>query len=96
MQKLTVVAKIVAKKGCIDSLKGELIKLVAPTRQEQGYIEYRLHQDNENPEVFLFYENWADATCLEKHLNTARFKAYLAATEDLVEQKSVHTLTGLE
>jgi quinol monooxygenase YgiN len=73
-----------------------LLRLVAPTRQEEGCIEYRLHQDNGNPALFLFYENWVDAACLEKHLNTARFKAYLAAAEDLVEQKTVRTLTSLE
>lgn len=96
MQTLTVVATIVAKKDCVESLKNELLRLVAPTRQEEGCIEYRLHQDNENPALFLFYENWADAVFLEKHLTTARFKAYMAAAEDLVEQKTVHKLTGLE
>ena len=96
MQTLRVLAKIVAKKDCVESLKNELIRLVAPTRQEEGCLEYRLHQDNENPALFLFYENWADATCLERHLNTARFKAYLTATENLVEQKCVHRLTSLE
>jgi len=96
MKALTVIAKIVAKKDCIESLRNELLRLVGPTRQEEGCIEYRLHQDNEDPAIFLFYENWADAARLEKHLNTARFKAYLAATEDLVEQKTVRRLTGLE
>lgn len=96
MQTLTVVAKIVAKKDCIESLKHELIRLVAPTRQEEGCLEYRLHQDYENPAIFLFYENWTDAGCLEKHMNTERFKAYLMATEDLVEQKSVHRLIPIE
>jgi quinol monooxygenase YgiN len=96
MQTLTILAKIVAKKDCVESLKNELLRLVAPTRQEEGCIEYRLHQDNDNPAVFLFYENWANAACLDQHMNTARFKAYLAATEDLVAQKTVHRLTGLE
>lgn len=96
MPKLTVVARIVAKKDCIESLKQELIRLVAPTRQETGCLEYRLHQDDENPAAFLFYENWANAESLELHLNTPRFKAYLAATGDLVEEKTLYRLTGLE
>jgi quinol monooxygenase YgiN len=96
MQTLTIVAKIVAKKDCIESIKNELIKLIRHTRQEEGCIEYRLHQDNNNPAVFLFYENWANASCLEKHKNTVSFKAYLSATEDLVEQKVVHKMTALE
>lgn len=29
---ITVVAKVVAKKNCVDAVKTELLKLVAPTR----------------------------------------------------------------
>ena len=34
------------------------LKLIDITRAEEGCINYDLHQDNENPAHFLFYENW--------------------------------------
>ena len=93
MQKLTIVAKVVARKNCMEAVKAELLKLVEPTRQERGCIEYRLHQDNDDPAVFIFYENWESETCLEQHMNSDHFNAYLCAVEGMIEEKAVHRLT---
>lgn len=58
MSKLTIVAKIKAKAGKVELVKTELIRLVDFTRNEKGCINYDLHQDNTDPSLFLFYENW--------------------------------------
>lgn len=58
MSKLTIVANITAKAGKEELVKSELIKLIAITRKEEGCINYDLHQDNQNPAHFMFYENW--------------------------------------
>lgn len=93
MSKVTVVAKLVAKDGAAQAVKVELLKLVAPTRQEEGCIEYRLHQDNDDPAIFIFYENWKDLACLNRHMISPHFQAYLAAVEGLIADKVVHKLT---
>lgn len=95
MPTITVVAKLVVKKDAIESVKSELLKLVAPTRQEEGCIEYRLHQDNADPCMFIFYENWHDISCLEKHINSPHFKSYLAAVGDLLAEKVVQQMTEI-
>ena len=46
MAKVTVVAKVTAKAEAVEAVRGELLKMVAPTRAEDGCLEYRLHQDN--------------------------------------------------
>lgn len=56
-KKLTIVARIEANPDKIELVKAELLKLIEPTLQEAGCIRYDLHQDNENPAVFIFYEN---------------------------------------
>ena len=96
MSVLTVVAKVVAKRECIDATRKELLKLVAPTRKEDGCIEYRLHQDNDDPAVFVFYENWQSEACLLSHMNSDHFKAYIAAVDDMIEDKVVFKMTGIE
>ena len=96
MSKLTVVAKVVAKKESVESVKSELLKLIAPTRKENGCIDYRLHQDNNDPAVFIFYENWESAACLEKHINTDHYKAYVKAVDGLIEEKIINKLTPIE
>lgn len=95
MSTVTVVAKVTAKNDAIEKVKAELIKMLAPTRQEEGCIEYRLHQDNDNPAVFVFYENWKNLTCLEQHMNSPHFQAYVAEVGDLITEKVVHKLTEI-
>lgn len=95
MSVVTVVAKVTANSDAIEIVKAELIKMLVPTRQEEGCLEYRLHQDHENPAVFVFYENWKDLTCLEQHMNSPHFQAYVAAVGDMIADKAVHKLTEI-
>lgn len=92
MTKVTVVAKVTAKSGAIETVKAELMKMIAPTRQENGCLEYRLHQEHDNPAVFIFYENWETPACLEQHVNSTHYMAYVAAVADLIADKSVNKL----
>lgn len=95
MPPITVVAKVVARKDALEAVKAELHKLVAPTRLETGCIAYTLHQDNDDPAVFLFYETWEDPACLEKHMKSDHFKGYVRAIEGLVEEKQVQIMTRI-
>jgi quinol monooxygenase YgiN len=93
MSKVTVVAKLIVKADAVAMVKPELFKLIAPTRAEQGCLEYRLHQDNDDPAVFIFYENWEDMGCLDRHMNSDHFRSYAAAVGDMVIDKVVHRMT---
>ena len=93
MSKITVVAKIVAKKETVESVRSELLKLVAPTRKENGCLNYFLHQDNDDPAVFIFYENWENEACLAKHMESDHFKNYVSAVDGLLEGKNVNIMT---
>jgi len=96
MSNLTVVAKVVAKQDSIENVRNELLKLIPSTRSENGCIEYNLHQDNENPAVFVFYETWKNLACLEDHMNTEHFKSFVNAVGSLVEEIAVHKMTRIE
>ena len=67
---LTVVAYMHAAPGKRDELKAELVKLIEPTSEEAGYVNYDLHQGTEDPDFFVFYENWESAEHLDNHLAT--------------------------
>ena len=95
MSKLTIVANIVAKADKIDVVKAELEKLIDVTRAEQGCINYDLHQDNENPAHFLFFENWESRDLWQAHMDTQHLKDYLAATEGAVESFTVNEMTQI-
>ena len=95
MPPVTVVAKVVARKEAVDRVMPELLKLVPLTRQESGCIEYNLHQDNNDPAVFIFYETWESAAALEQHMGSDHFKAYIAAVDGMIEDKAVHCMTRI-
>jgi quinol monooxygenase YgiN len=95
MSTVTVVAKVVAKRDAIEPVKAELLKMIAPTRREEGCREYRLHQDHDDPAVFIFYENWESTACLQRHMDSGHFKEYLAAVNSLIADKAVHLMTEI-
>lgn len=92
-QKLTIVAKIIAKTGHCDLVKKELVKLIEITKTEEGCIDYDLHQDNENDHIFLFYENWESRELWQKHMNAAHIAKYKIVTEGAVEGFTLNEMT---
>ena len=92
---VTVVAKVVANRDAVEAVAAQLMKLIAPTRQEPGCLEYTLHQDNEDPAVFIFYETWESRAALEQHMNSGHFKAYINAVDGLIADKVVHLMNRI-
>ncbi len=90
---LTIVARIQANPDQTERVKDELSKLISPTRAEAGCIQYDLHQDNDNPAVFVFYENWESRELWQTHMNSPHLKAYLEATEGAVAEFTLHEMT---
>ena len=96
MSNITVVAKIVAKRDSVEAVKAELLKLIPPTRKENGCIMYNLHQDIINPALFIFYETWENAASIEEHINTDHYKSYVKALDGMLEEKVVNKLSRIE
>lgn len=93
MSKLTIVADIMAKEDKVELVKSELEKLIPPTLSEQGCLQYDLHQDNENPAHFLFFENWESRELWLAHIEQPHIKAYAEATEGAIEGFSLYEMT---
>jgi quinol monooxygenase YgiN len=96
MSRLTIIARLLAKKESAEAVKAELLKLIAPTRGEEGCIEYRLHQDNDNPALFFFYETWENEARLEKHKETDHYRNSFGAIEGMLLDRSLNKLTKVE
>jgi len=94
-QKLTIIARILAKEEKRELVKSELLKLIEPTRAEEGCINYDLHQDDKNPNLFLFHENWTNRALWEKHTSNTHLAAYVKATEGAVKEFVVHEMAQI-
>ncbi len=95
MTNLTIVANIVAQKDNIELVKAELLKLIGITRAEEGCINYDLHQDNENPAHFTFYENWVSRELWQTHMANTHLAAYMEATEGAVDSFVLNEMTRI-
>jgi len=95
MAEITVVARVVANEDAVEAVKAELLKMIEPTRREEGCIAYTLHQDTADPALFIFYETWESAVHLDRHMTTDHFTRYVAAVDGLLRDKVVHRLTRI-
>jgi quinol monooxygenase YgiN len=93
MAKLTIVANIKANPDKIELVKAELLKLIETTRAEEGCINYDLHQDNDDPAHFMFYENWESRDLWQTHMGAPHLAAYMAATEGAVAEFTLNEMS---
>lgn len=90
---LTVVANIYSVPEKVDLVKQELQKLIEPTLSEDGCIQYDLHQDNEDPNHFLFFEQWENRDLWQAHMKNDHLAAFLQATEGAVANLEIFEMT---
>lgn len=67
---ITVTAQRTAHKGQEAALKAELMQLIEACKEHQGLLLYSVHQHVNQPEKFIFYEQFADETALKAHLQS--------------------------
>jgi quinol monooxygenase YgiN len=80
------------KPGLAEKVKQELSALVAPTLVEEGCINYDLHQSLDRAEHFRFYENWTSKEHLDRHLQSAHVKRFIANADQLLAEPPEITL----
>jgi quinol monooxygenase YgiN len=80
---LTVVAHLQAVPGKEGALRQALLELVEHTRKEEGCVQYDLHEENDKPGHFLFYENWTSKDALDRHMASPHFSAFLPRVPEL-------------
>lgn len=81
---LSVVAEIHARPGQEAALREALLALIAPTRAEEGCVQYDLHESTDAPGQFVFYENWTSREHLDRHLASPHLEAIKARFGELL------------
>lgn len=93
-KQLTVIAHLTARPDKIEDTKAFLLSLVARTRAEAGCVDYHLHQSEEDPASFYFYENWISDEALDEHMETPYLQELVARkTEFLRVDPDVRKMT---
>ncbi|SDD87045.1 Quinol monooxygenase YgiN [Pricia antarctica] len=92
---LTITASILATPEKRELVRQSLLNLIPPTLKEEGCLNYDLHQDNENPDRFFFYENWESRQLWQNHNASAHIAAHRKATEGAVVEVIIHEMTHI-
>ncbi|AOF92765.1 putative quinol monooxygenase [Sinorhizobium sp. RAC02] len=85
MSNFTNLVFIRAQSGRSADLGEALLALVAPSREEEACLSYDVHRSNDDPDLWMVYENWRSAGDLEGHFTLAHMQAFIARIPDLVE-----------
>lgn len=64
---LVCVAKIIVKSDKLDQACQIFAKLKELSPQEPGCLSYKLHQDTDNPNIFLFIDKFKDMEAFNYH-----------------------------
>ena len=92
---LTIVARIVPTPGKEDDLEAAMKALVAATRAEAGCIQYDLHRTNEDPCVFLFFENWETHALWRAHMDGPHLKAFNEKASGMIDKAEILQMTRI-
>ena len=97
---LTVIAKVRAANGKGDALAALLTEQAAAVRgAEPGCLIYRPHRSTKDPDVFVFYEMYADEVAFDAHLKAPHLVSFRerrqreGLTEGAVEIEILRSLT---
>ena len=84
MKPCTLIGTVVAKDETREVLRKILADQVAPTRAEAGCVNYDFHVDVDDPNVFMFYENWRSKADLDAHLKTPHLQPLFGRLQELL------------
>lgn len=81
---VTLAVIVRAKEGQELLLEAELRALVAPTRREEGCLQYDLHRSTELPGQFFLHEVWESREHHTAHTRTPHFLRWNARKDALL------------
>jgi quinol monooxygenase YgiN len=79
-----------------DNVAGILAQLASLSRLEKGCRGFEVARSNDDPRVFVLYEQWADRNALDAHYATEHFiKLGVNGIRPLAESRIGHLCTPL-
>jgi quinol monooxygenase YgiN len=81
---IVVIGRVVTDAAKREQLVRIAQAVASASREEEGCRSYRVHEDTEFSNEFVFVEEWEDQAALERHFGTAHIAQFMAAIPDAV------------
>ncbi|WP_273837698.1 putative quinol monooxygenase [Providencia rettgeri] len=95
MSEIRIVATIIAKDNEVEFVKSAAKSIVEPSNRDEGCLQYELHQDNANPNTFVFFEIWQDQQSLDKHNATQHLQDFIKKVEGKINLLDVKLISKI-
>lgn len=82
---VNLTAIIKSKPGNAEAMKELLLQLVAGSTQESACIQYDLHQDQEEENIFIFHEIWENQEGLDLHNTQPHIQRFIADSAAIID-----------
>ncbi|MGL4861212.1 MAG: putative quinol monooxygenase [Enterobacteriaceae bacterium] len=86
MKEICCIGRFFAKEGCKERLHQEMLKLIAPTREEAGCIQYELTEEEPFDHAegaqcdFCFVTRWRSREAFDIHCDMPYIKEFMGVT----------------
>ena len=81
------IANFKANPGRETDLERILTAMVAPTRAEEGCVNYDLHVHADDPTRYVLYEGWSSPQALDLHMTLPHFQKMLEELDGVVAER---------
>ncbi len=92
-EKIVLIARVKVKADKIEELKTAALAIVADSRNEEGNINYDIHQSIEDETIFFWHETWVNKAAIDKHFATPFFGEFFKIVEGVVDEPPQINLT---
>jgi len=82
--KISITAIVKSKIETLQETKNILAEMAVDSKKEQACMQYDLHQDKENPALFIFHEIWENETGLALHETQSYFQNFRIKASELL------------
>jgi len=93
MDFIIVLAKVIPKNGCKDSIIELSHDLIEETLKEEGNIDYQLLASIED-NTLTFVEKWKSPEALKKHMNSEHFKLFGSESQEFLEKMDIEVISA--
>ncbi len=74
-----------AKEGKEAQVRELISRVVTPSRNDPGNIDYEVHEDEARPGSFVVFERWASRDALQKHTESSWIPELIPPLLELIE-----------
>ena len=87
--KKVINARIMVKPEAIEQFVALAKTMVEKSNSEQGCLTYKLYQEVENTQSFIFYEIYENQDAVNLHNSTTYFKYFIEQISELALEKTL-------